>query len=145
MHTDRQETLKNPVTYLSHCCTLLVVEEGNEIVSRMRDDGTEDSSNVACQKADPQLCLLGALAFWYRNHVLVQGLHGTLKAGKLHHCVCRRAPKKLESQYCFQASTQPCGRHNGSEDPFIRRLADKGICARGSIPGLLIAFQTSHP
>ena len=44
-------------------------------------------TNVPGHKSDHQLLSLGALTAGLGHHVLVEQLHGALKAGKLHHGV----------------------------------------------------------
>lgn len=67
--------------------TLSLVQLGDNSVSWMGNNSTEDTSNVTCSKGHHQLLRLGTLVSGLRHHVLVECLHGALKTGKLHHCV----------------------------------------------------------
>ena len=53
----RLEELRSCYTkaYISNSGAFGVVEEGDEIVSGMRDDGAEDTGNVAANNAHPHL------------------------------------------------------------------------------------------
>jgi hypothetical protein len=73
--------------YISHCSTLGIVEERDQVVSWMRNNGTEDTSDVATSKADTQLERLAALRFWNWNCVLVDEFNNGLEGSKLHHGV----------------------------------------------------------
>jgi len=72
---------------LSSRRTLGLVELGNDGVSRVRDDGTEHTSDVTGSKGDHQLFRLGAFITRLGDDILVEGFDGLLKAGKLHHGV----------------------------------------------------------
>ena len=64
----------------------------------MRDDGTEDTSDVTGGEGDHELLGLGALLSWLRNDVLVDGLDGLFEAGELHHGVRNLShPEGLET------------------------------------------------
>ena len=64
-----------------------LVEIGDESVGRVGDDSAEDTSDVSSSECDDQLLRLGALSARLGDHVLVDGLHGSLEAGELHHGV----------------------------------------------------------
>jgi len=66
---------------------LTLVQLGDNGISRVRHDGTEDTSNLTSCECHYQLLRLAALFTWLGDHILVQCLHSTLKAGKLHHGV----------------------------------------------------------
>ena len=53
----------------------------------MRDDGAEDTSDVASGECDDQLFLLAALVSRFGDDVLVQRLECALEARELHHRV----------------------------------------------------------
>jgi hypothetical protein len=84
--------------------SLLLVQLGHDSVSRVRNNGAEDTSNVTSSKGDNQLLSLGALGTRLGNNVpktqfhfnnksqkikdlisLVDEFDCPLKAGKLHH------------------------------------------------------------
>jgi len=72
---------------LSSRRALGLVELGNDGVSRVRDDGTEHTSDVTSGKGDNQLFRLGAFITRLGDNILIEGFHGLLKAGELHHGV----------------------------------------------------------
>lgn len=76
--------------YITHCSSLGVVQERDQVVSWMRDNGTEDSSNVTTSETDTQLERLAALRLRNRNSVLVDHFNNGLKGGKLHHSIWTR-------------------------------------------------------
>merc|ERR1719234_1639940 len=67
--------------------TLHLVHVGDQGVCRMRDDGTEDASNVTSSKCYHQLFRLAALVPWLGHHIGVDRFYSSLEAGKLHHGV----------------------------------------------------------
>ena len=72
---------------ISNARSLSLVHVAHDGVSRMGHDGAEDSRDVAGSEGDDQLLGLAALRPWLGHHVLVEGLHGPLEAGELHHGV----------------------------------------------------------
>lgn len=58
-----------------------------QLVRQLWSDGPLVLTDVAGHEGDHQLLGLGALAAGLGDDVLVEQLHGALKAGKLHHCV----------------------------------------------------------
>ena len=64
-----------------------LVHVGHNGVGRVGHDGAEHASNVTSSECYDELLALGALGAGLGHNVGVQQLHGTLKAGKLHHCV----------------------------------------------------------
>merc|ERR1719347_998909 len=97
-----------------------LVEIGDESVGRVGDDSAEDTSDVSSSECDDQLLRLGALSARLGDHVLVDGLHGSLEAGKLHHGVGdlsspQRNQRLVETIDTFllqnsgESSSQSCG------------------------------------
>lgn len=74
--------------YIPHCSTLGIVQERHKVVSRVRNNGTEDTSNVTTSKANTQLGSLAALRLRNRHSMLVDKLNDCLKGSKLHHGIC---------------------------------------------------------
>ena len=72
---------------VSNARSLSLVHVAHDGVSRMGHDGAEDSRDVAGSEGDDQLLGLAALRARLGHHVLVEGLHGPLEAGELHHGV----------------------------------------------------------
>merc|ERR1719233_2593288 len=64
-----------------------LVHVAHDGVSRVRDHCTEHSSNVTSGKCDYKLLALGALSPRLGHQIGVDGLHGALEAGELHHGV----------------------------------------------------------
>lgn len=62
--------------------SLLGIELGDEVVSRVRDSSAEDSGDVPGQEADSELLNLSALILGLGDHILVQGHDGVLE------CAC---------------------------------------------------------
>merc|ERR1719234_3007996 len=67
--------------------TLHFVHVGHQGVCRVRDNGTEDASNISSSKCDHQLLRLAALVSWLGHHIGVNRLNSSLEASKLHHGV----------------------------------------------------------
>lgn len=99
-----------------HGCSGLGVEFADHVVSRLADNCAKDSSNVAGNKGNPKLLVLGALRFGLGYNILVESLHGVLKACKLHHGVGDLAtPQRLQpfvqpvkTHISFKPPSQPC-------------------------------------
>merc|ERR1719471_2295813 len=66
---------------------LHLVHVGHQGVGGVGDDSTEDSCDVTGGEGDDQLLGLAALISWFRHHIGIKGLYGSLKTGKLHHGV----------------------------------------------------------
>lgn len=76
--TDHNDTGRQTVPH-SHEAQLLddlasggalrLVQLGDEHISRMRDDGTEDTGNVTSGKGDNQLLALAAVSAWLGHHI----------------------------------------------------------------------------
>ena len=64
-----------------------MVELGDDGVSRVGDDGAEDTSDVTGGGSDSELLDLGALGFGAGHDVLVEHLDGALEGPELHHGV----------------------------------------------------------
>lgn len=75
-------------TYISNGGSLGVVEEGNQVVCRVRNGGAEDSGDVAAPEAYAELERFATLILWRRDEVLVGHLHDVLVCRELHHGVC---------------------------------------------------------
>jgi hypothetical protein len=65
----------------------VLVQLGDDRVSRVRDDGAEDTSDVTTDERDTELFKLGALALGLGDDVSVEGLDGSLESPELHHSV----------------------------------------------------------
>ena len=65
--------------YISHCSTLGIVQERDQVVSWMRNNSTEYTSDVSTSKADAQLERLAALGLWNGNSMLVDKFNNGLK------------------------------------------------------------------
>merc|ERR1719189_1205680 len=72
---------------ISNAGSLSLVHVADDGIGWVRHDGAEDSSDVAGSEGDHQLLRLAALRPGLGHHVLVDGLHGPLEAGELHHGV----------------------------------------------------------
>ena len=72
---------------ISNAGSLSLVHVADDGVGWVRHDGAEDSRDVAGSEGDHQLLRLAALGTWLGHDVLVDGLHGPLEAGELHHGV----------------------------------------------------------
>ena len=72
---------------LDRAASWSLVQLRHDDVSRMRDDGAEDTSDVASGECDDQLFLLAALVSRFGDDVLVQRLECALEARELHHRV----------------------------------------------------------
>lgn len=59
--------------------TLLSIHLGDQVVGRVRDDGTQNTSNVAGTKGYTQLLPLAAFRLGLGHHILVQGLDSVLE------------------------------------------------------------------
>lgn len=71
--------------YITNCSTLGIVEKRDQVVSWVRHNSTQDTSDVSTSKADTQLERLAALRLWNRNNMLVDLFNNGLKGSKLHH------------------------------------------------------------
>ena len=72
---------------ISNAGSLSLVHVADDGVGWVRHDGAEDSRDVAGSEGDHQLLRLAAVSTGLGHHVLVDGLHGPLEAGELHHGV----------------------------------------------------------
>jgi len=93
---------------LSHSGSLGRVELGHKVIGRVGNDGAEDTSNVTGQETDAELLGLGALGLRLGHDVLVEGNHGVLKAGELHHSVWDLSAPEW-SETLVQTSISFCG------------------------------------
>ena len=57
----------------------------HQVVSRVRDNRAEDTSDVTGSKGDPELLHLVTLLLGLGHHILVQRHHRVLKAGCVQH------------------------------------------------------------
>ncbi len=72
------------------------VQLGHHVVSWVRDNRTEDTSNVSSSKGDSKLLIVAALLLWLWHNILVQSLDCVLKArcttAQLHVSLCMAVP-----------------------------------------------------
>lgn len=90
------DTIEERKTHITNSSTLGVVEERDKVVSWMRNNGAEDSSNVSTGKAHAKLERLAALLLWCGDRVFVEQLHNGLKGCKLHHCICNDRQQMIQ-------------------------------------------------
>jgi hypothetical protein len=76
--------------YIPHCSTLGIVQERDQVICRMRNNGTEDTSNVTPGETNTQLVRFAALRLWNRNSMLVNEFNDGLKGSKLHHGIWKK-------------------------------------------------------
>merc|ERR1711917_210700 len=74
------------LTFASRFAWVLVDNRDNR-VSWVRDNGAEDTSNVTSSEGNHQLFGLGALVTWLWNNIVVKGDNSFFEASELHHCV----------------------------------------------------------
>lgn len=60
------------LAYIASSCSLGVIEERHQVVSRVRDNSTENPSNISTSKAHSKLETFTALLFRCWNSMLVQ-------------------------------------------------------------------------
>lgn len=75
------------MTHIANSSSLWVIKERNQIISRVRNNSTEYTSNITTNKAYSKLQAFATLIFGYGNCMLVYHLYNCLKWCKLHHCI----------------------------------------------------------
>lgn len=77
-------------THIANCCSLGIVEERHQVISRVRHKSTKNSSHIATGKTNTKLQICAALVFWSRDGMFVYLFNNILKSRKLHHCICNK-------------------------------------------------------
>merc|ERR1719420_67297 len=124
--TSPQSSKSKSLNSITNTGSLSLVEIRHKSVSGVGDNSAEDTSNVTSCKGDNQLFTFGAFSSWFWNYIGINSLNGSLKAGKLHHCVRNlsapqrnnrfvKATRSLFLENSWEGSSQSCweGSHWG--------------------------------
>lgn len=75
-------------THITNSCPFGIVEKRDKIVSRVRNNSTENTGDISTSETHTQLQTFGALILGSGDGIFIDILHNGLKGCKLHHCVC---------------------------------------------------------
>lgn len=97
---------KHAWTHIANSGSLGIVEEGNEVISRVWNNCTQYTCNISCCKTHSKLLIFAALIFGGWNGVFVDHLHNSLKRSKFHHCVWHKPKSMCECEGEDQRKTK---------------------------------------